>query len=220
MNEAGEYMRNVGYWRERCEKAEAGMRLGGEHIVLYCPNCGDEYLHHGVIEVLSRAKEDGDGVRTVVAQDGSTAFDGLPANSPLWSGRRDEIRFEVGCECCGGRSEVLIMQHKGRTLLSARVLTDTSRVVTYCSFVEGVVCLGIVVLTGFYATAAEASQQAWLLGINPGGEMLTVRVNEGDISAEEFEAYWDNRDRLLGVVEAKKLFEAFDFKKVREHKEP
>lgn len=222
MNTAGEYARNADYWREQCEKRATGIvDLSAREVTLACPACGDEYVHHNIVTVRSRPREDGPGVRTVIDSAGELERHELSADSPEWSGRRDEVAIRLWCENCAVHSILRIVQHKGVTLLSAvRVPDDEERVITYCSFAGGEPehCLGILVLTGAH-NPEEASRQAWSMGLNPGGQLLAVvgRETDADLPPDEFEAYWANRDRLISLEEAKQLFSGI--KSIREHEE-
>lgn len=91
------------------------------------------------------------------------------------------------------------------------------RAVTYCSFAEPGVCLGVVVLTGDLSVVA-AAQLAWELGINPGGQMMAApcKENDPDVPRDIFEAMWANRNRVISPDEARRLFEA---KSIREFEE-
>lgn len=101
---------------------ELGVRLepGGDYDVLRCPVCDGNNLHHRGIVIRSRADEDGPGVKLGVARDGRRKELPLTADAPEWHGRRDELSISFDCEGCAFVGWLLIMQHKGQTLLAWR----------------------------------------------------------------------------------------------------
>jgi len=59
----------------------------------------------------------------------------------------------------------------------------------------------------------EAAKKAHRLGINPGGEVVAIPVEEGhNVPTDIFEAMWNNVDRLIPVEEARVLFQAMSRK--------
>lgn len=81
---------------------------------------------------------------------------------------------------------------------------------TYCSFAtdeEG--CRGVLILEG-HLDPIEASLTASAMRMNPGGEMVAIKVPE---DLEEIEVYAANRNRLMTGAEARELFQA---KSIRE----
>lgn len=83
---------------------------------------------------------------------------------------------------------------------------------TYCSFATEAGCLGVLVLDG-ELTPRQASAAAWLLGQNPGGELLAIPV-PSDVSEAHYAILLANRGRLITTEEAARLFGA---KRVAEH---
>lgn len=97
--------------------------------VLMCPNCGEGYMHHLVVDVFMRPVEDGDSERTTLMHDvGVVAC--LPSENPSY--RRDGVRIAFSCEFCTYRTTedgevdttiprrffvMKIVQHKGNTFM-------------------------------------------------------------------------------------------------------
>jgi hypothetical protein len=109
-----------------------------EDGVLLCPRCGGQNLHQDKVKVATRVKEDGAG--TCVVVDGSK-ISVTPATDADFAGRRDDLTIEFFCEGCDepvdpedeviaaqfparARPHLLIMQHKGQTLV--RWVEDTT----------------------------------------------------------------------------------------------
>ena len=84
--------------------------------LLRCPRCGDEHLHHGNPIVFNRVAEDQGGVVVQVQEDGARAKEASESDFPY--GRRGAIEIPFECEACGPGLRLLIVQHKGHTLLS------------------------------------------------------------------------------------------------------
>lgn len=91
------------------------------------------------------------------------------------------------------------------------------RSLTYCSFADDTHCLGVVILEGAL-DPLQAARRAGELGVNPGGELLSVSCTdeEPDVPAEIFEAMAANTNRLIPVDEARLLFRT---RSLREHNE-
>ena len=87
---------------------------------------------------------------------------------------------------------------------------------TYVSFALSESCLGVCVLEG-RLNSSGAAQEAHRLGINPGGQLLTIPFSDGDsdISEGAREVMRANTNRLISPEEARTLFEA---KILREHR--
>jgi|SRR6516162_3629901 hypothetical protein len=84
-------------------------------VVLTCPACGYNNLHHDRVLVFCRAEDaelttitEVTSERTVIAATPSCA-----ANNP--SSRRDGLAIKFWCENCSARPELTIAQHKGET---------------------------------------------------------------------------------------------------------
>jgi len=86
---------------------------------LYCPNCGEPYLHHRVVNVYSR-HEDGPSQLTSVTADGAVTVQPNVAGNP--SARRDGVAIKFFCEQCGGGFALELAQHKGMSQLLWREL--------------------------------------------------------------------------------------------------
>jgi predicted RNA-binding Zn-ribbon protein involved in translation (DUF1610 family) len=85
---------------------------------LMCPNCGDGYLHQGIVEVYNRS-ESAEQVRCTVIDRGDVLSQLIPndeSNNP--STRRHGIVIHFECEHCGDTDfQLRIAQHKGFTLM-------------------------------------------------------------------------------------------------------
>ena len=104
-----------------------GVFSDGE-LLLHCPRCGGEYLHHGRVDVYQRTGEDADRGMHVAVGGGSVA---VYASAPMGaspSSRRDGLTVGFWCEGCSELSfdsgdyphELCIVQHKGQTFVSWR----------------------------------------------------------------------------------------------------
>lgn len=99
------------------------------------------------------------------------------------------------------------------------VATDA---VTYCSFAGPERSFGIVILHGVL-DAVRASLICHSLRVNPGGELITVPITKAEfLSADsgteaQWDAMWNNRNRIVPPEEARALFDA---KPMREFEEP
>lgn len=90
---------------------------------LRCPNCGDPWgLHHDVVVLHVAAEEDRDGSKVTVV--GQGAFEKgreqvvvEPCLRDDFAGRRDDLRIGLWCELCDSRSELILVQHKGATVV-------------------------------------------------------------------------------------------------------
>ena len=100
---------------------------------LYCPDCGNNYLHQHDTTIFQRG-EDGD-ITTVIAQNGKTVqvseFPNEDTCNPSW--RRHGMIIEFECENCHGSDwdpvkdehipskeplhRLAILQHKGNTFM-------------------------------------------------------------------------------------------------------
>jgi hypothetical protein len=98
-------------------------------VVLTCPACGSNNLHHDRVLVFSR-DEDAEATtvtevtseRTVIATTPSRA-----ANNP--SSRRDGLAIKFWCENCSAKPELTIAQHKGETQIGWRDARSSLRCV-------------------------------------------------------------------------------------------
>ena len=85
---------------------------------LGCPNCGDPYLHHGVIEIFDRAEDSKITTHVVVAHEMMVKTGPRPSvelNNP--SLRRHGLRINHWCEGCSHSMDLCLAQHKGNTYL-------------------------------------------------------------------------------------------------------
>ncbi len=81
-------------------------------LVLNCPQCGGECLHHENVQVYRRSSEDDDeGLH--VAMHRHVQLTTSMAGNP--SPRRDGMRVMFSCENCPARPSLVIYQHKGST---------------------------------------------------------------------------------------------------------
>lgn len=99
----------------------------GDIGALVCPDCGEQYLHHGDVTIFQRGEDD--DFTTVIAQSGTHAevsdFPSADTCNPSW--RRHGMIIEFECEFChhDGKEEpnakplhrLAILQHKGNTFV-------------------------------------------------------------------------------------------------------
>jgi hypothetical protein len=84
--------------------------------ILYCPVCGDPYLHQHEVEIGWRP-EDGDAIRHTSNRHG-VETDSVPADEVQYGCRRQYLVMRLWCEFCGDGFELELRQHKGATVLS------------------------------------------------------------------------------------------------------
>jgi hypothetical protein len=91
---------------------------------LDCPDCGDNYLHHGNVTIFQRSEDD--DFTTVIAQSGTEAqvSDFPSADTCNPSSRRHGMIIEFECEYCHNDAEtpkpphrLAVIQHKGNTYM-------------------------------------------------------------------------------------------------------
>src|SRR6476619_1283525 len=87
----------------------------------------------------------------------------------------------------------------------------------YVSFADEERCRGIVIVESWTNNVVLLGLTLRALGLNPGGEMMAVRVPEGRIAPEELAVYRANMNRLITADEARVLFERFGARSIREH---
>ena len=88
--------------------------------VLMCP-CGGHCLHH-VMEAIVCRHEDSPGRLVLVCASGDVrTYGGIDCG---FHGRRDEVRVLFTCEFCDRFSCLLVVQHKGSTLVSWGRMSD------------------------------------------------------------------------------------------------
>jgi len=90
-------------------------------MLLQCPECEGDYLHHFKVEVFNRTIEDStEGVHVIVTtEDGEeteVTQNGDIRNNP--SERRNGILVHFWCETCDCKPIFCIEQHKGNTLMA------------------------------------------------------------------------------------------------------
>ena len=90
---------------------------------LLCPCCGENYLHHDVVEVYSRDSEDAPSRATVIMGQGDLfcgpeRLIGARGNP---SSRRQGLRIGFWCETCDQQPSLTIAQHKGVTYVQWEV---------------------------------------------------------------------------------------------------
>lgn len=104
---------------------------GGDQLL--CPRCNDPGgLHHSSVRIYSRDSEDGDGLLTTVHGNDQAPIEHRPWKDwPRFArgssvsrveakgilGRRDVIEIDFWCEQGCKPSTLILMQHKGKTLL-------------------------------------------------------------------------------------------------------
>src|SRR5262245_44196873 len=87
------------------------------------PNCGGDFLHHGIITVFHREDSREDSSRTLVTSiEGKVVASGIiPSEMSRNPGcRRDGLAIQFWCEGCAGQWELAIAQHKGQSHLGWR----------------------------------------------------------------------------------------------------
>lgn len=87
-------------------------------VSLNCEHCGNEWLHQEQVEIY-RGPEDWHHTRVICDKhDNVTKEDHKPRNnSRNPSPRRDGVRIVFSCEQCGGFTNLLVFQHKGKEYL-------------------------------------------------------------------------------------------------------
>jgi hypothetical protein len=91
--------------------------------LVHCEGCGHDCTHHGRVEVYNRTQEDApiglaitiDGQSTMERR-GTSGADGNP------SSRRNGLRIVLSCEDCEAVTALEIVQHKGGTFISSRLM--------------------------------------------------------------------------------------------------
>lgn len=88
---------------------------GGEGT-LVCPHCGGSQLHQSRAEVFFRGEDQSDGIYVGVSGEAELAMvkRGQTGNP---SPRRDGLRIWFTCEGCPQHSSLVVIQHKGDTLV-------------------------------------------------------------------------------------------------------
>jgi len=84
---------------------------------LTCPGCGSVNLHHYHVTAYNRAEDD----ETKSVGSGALSED-EPVQLENPSRRRDAVGVRFTCECCPGRFELCVIQHKGTTYLNWRTV--------------------------------------------------------------------------------------------------
>ncbi len=80
-----------------------------------CP-CGGDHLHHQTIEVFTRDGEDApQGTVVMVRHHQASVRRDSMTDCP--SGRRSGIRIRFECESCDQKRALVLVQHKGHTLV-------------------------------------------------------------------------------------------------------
>lgn len=90
-----------------------------EATVLSCPTCGESYLHHEDVHILTYHKEDGPvGTRVSVYKGTEIVTEvGVDISHLNYSRRRDSIVITMSCESCDwvASAPFIMVQHKGIT---------------------------------------------------------------------------------------------------------
>lgn len=87
---------------------------------LTCPGCGGNYLHHGMVVVFERDREDAPTRATSI--DGGAVI--VSPHSAPWvearnpSSRRNGLSIQFECETCDARPMLTMAQHKGTTVIA------------------------------------------------------------------------------------------------------
>ena len=90
-----------------------------KETLLRCPACGYEYMHHEVLEVFERPKEDAEhGVHVTITGCTVTVDNKMTGNPSL---RRDGLRIRFWCEGCDEKSTLTLVQHKGQSFLQLAI---------------------------------------------------------------------------------------------------
>lgn len=84
--------------------------------MLFCPCCGDQYMHQRAVEVGWR-HEDGPVTRHISTPSG-VQTDQVAAKEVVYGYRRQYIVVRLECEYCGLGFELQMRQHKGQTILT------------------------------------------------------------------------------------------------------
>ena len=87
----------------------------GTSGALRCPQCGEQNLHHGNVEVFNRDREDGPGNCTIVGPRLASVSRDQEGNP---SPRRDGMLVHMWCEHCPAKPTLGILQHKGTTFVT------------------------------------------------------------------------------------------------------
>lgn len=90
------------------------VKINSENEIL-CPDCGNNYMHHTSVNVITRDSEDSSGTSALSTAEGVSVS--RVAADKIY-GRRDVIEIELWCESCGEgapRKKLVINQHKGNT---------------------------------------------------------------------------------------------------------
>lgn len=84
---------------------------------LTCPDCGPErsYLHHNIVQVFSRPKEDAPG-NIICIPNGLDPIVSVTPFDDFRRGRRGAVEIYFACEC-GFFGCLVLMQQKGHTYL-------------------------------------------------------------------------------------------------------
>ncbi len=96
-----------------------------ELVVLACPNCGGQCVHHDRVDIYERS-EDSNGLHVRVM-----GCDARPQRQPVVSvdhvldenpsDRRQGVSIRFWCEGCSLRFTLDLAQHKGQTVIASRV---------------------------------------------------------------------------------------------------
>jgi hypothetical protein len=93
-------------------KARFDLESYGNHLILLCPACGGNYLHHRRIEVFERTEDAPTGLHLVVEAEKVVLDADLTANP---SSRRHGLIIYFCCETCNAHPAITLAQHKGMT---------------------------------------------------------------------------------------------------------
>jgi hypothetical protein len=96
----------------------------GDSVVLQCPGCGQDYLHHAEVSVFDRGEDASSVIKTVVAGSAVTSETVPSEGSGNPSSRRVGLTSRFWCEHCTADPVLTIAQHKGFTLLAWRYRAD------------------------------------------------------------------------------------------------
>lgn len=86
--------------------------------VLRCAYCNHEYTHQDEVIVFNRAEDSVGKVMRARIDWHEVTIDECMCGNP--SPRRQGAVIACTCEVCSGVSEVVIMQHKGQTMINVR----------------------------------------------------------------------------------------------------
>jgi hypothetical protein len=98
-----------------------------ENDALICPTCGEPCLHHEVVALFVRPREDAPTEARALGAGGVGTLAPDLAERLNPSPRRGAVAVRFACENCCASSELLLVQHKGVTHVSWRPAGSSSK---------------------------------------------------------------------------------------------